>query len=265
MTVQGAGGDAAGYRIEAVDFALDILAVVASQPDLGASDIARVLGGSRQRIFRMLKTLEARGMLERGREGKTYRLGYMALVLGNAARSQIDLIRAAEPIMRSVGQQVEETIQLRVREGFETICVARWEPERDVRVHAIIGRRRPLHAGSSKIFLAFLPEAEREHYLAHHLERFTVKTLVDPAELANHLRRIRENGYAVSQGEISDDLVSVTAPVFGIDRSVLAAINIAAPAARMPASRLSECCASIVDAAIQLSRQLGYPAGPRAD
>ncbi len=49
------------YSIEAVDCAIDVMLAVAAEPDLGGSEIARRLGGSKQRIFRMLKTLEARG------------------------------------------------------------------------------------------------------------------------------------------------------------------------------------------------------------
>lgn len=252
----------ANYKIEAVDCAIDVLMAVTSEPDLSMSDIARKVGGSRQRIFRMLKTLEARGLIEKSRDGKSYRLGYLSLVVGNAAKAQMDIIRLAEPIMREAGLQVDETVQLRIREGLETICVGRWEPERDIRVHAVIGRRRPLHAGSSKIFLAYLPQDQQEQYLASDLTRFTSHTPTDPALLRARLAEIRSTGFLVSRGEISEDLVSVTAPVFAADKSVLASINISAPSVRSDAADLDNWIRIIVDASIQLSRMLGYP-GPR--
>lgn len=249
----------ANYTIEAVDCAVDVLLAVADTADLSMAEIARKVGGSRQRIFRMVKTLESRGLIEKTRDGKSFRLGYLSLVVGNAAKAQMDLIRLAEPVMRDVGQQVDETIQLRIREAWETICVGRWEPERDIRVHAMIGRRRPLHAGSSKIFLAYLPEPEREEYLTRKLRQFTPQTVVDRDALRIRLAEIRSKGYLVSRGEVSEDLISVTAPVFATDRSVLACINISAPAARCTPSELDRWVKVVVDGAIQLSRLLGYP------
>lgn len=249
----------ANYKIEAVDCAIDVLSVISLEPDLGASEIARKVGGSRQRIFRMLKTLENRGMIERSGNGKSYRLGLHSLVIGNAARNQMDLVRLSESMLREIGLQTEETIQLRIRDGWETICVARWEPERDIRVHAVIGRRRPLHAGSSKIFLAYLPELVREKYLAQNLSRFTSNTLTDADSLRIRLDEIRSRGYSVSRGEVSDDLISITAPVFAADKSVLAALNIAAPSSRVDEVKLGRCISIVVDASIKLSRALGYP------
>ncbi|WP_148203588.1 hypothetical protein [Sodalis glossinidius] len=82
------------------------------------------LGASRQHIFRMLRNLEASGMIERSRDGKTFHLGYQSLLIGNAARAQIDLVCLAETILREVGLQVDETIHLRIRDELETMCIA---------------------------------------------------------------------------------------------------------------------------------------------
>lgn len=262
MTDQG-GGDLqaqTSYRIEAVDYAIEILSVIAAEPDLPMSEIARRLGGSRQRIFRMLKTLEASGMIEKLHDGKSFRLGYRSLVIGNSARNQMDIVRLSEPMMAALGAEVQETVQLRIRDGLETVCVARWEPERDIRVHAVIGRRRPLHAGSSKMFLAFMPEDDRESYLARPLISLTDRTVVDKVLLRNRLMEIRRAGFLISEGEVSDELASIAAPVFGANRNVVAVLNIAAPVARLDRQTMLVAKDRAVAASIRLSRSLGYPA-----
>lgn len=111
------------YRIEAVDCAIDILQTIAAEPGLSMSDVARRIGGSRQRVFRMIKTLEARDLITRSQDGKSYRIGFATLLLGATARQQFDLLQIAEPIMRELGQITQETIQLRIRDGNETLCV----------------------------------------------------------------------------------------------------------------------------------------------
>ncbi|AHF75781.1 IclR family transcriptional regulator [Sodalis praecaptivus] len=248
----------ASYRIDAVDCALDVLMIVSSDPHLGLSEIARKLGASRQRIFRMLRNLEARGMIERSRDGKTFHLGYQSLLIGNAARAQIDLVCLAEPILREVGLQVAETVQLRIRDGLETMCIASWEPEREIRVNAIIGRRRPLHTGSSKIFLAFMPEEERERYLSTALAAYTANTLTDQSTLRARLADIRQQHYNVSRGEVSDDLLSISAPVFAAEQRVVATMSISAPAARVVKDNIDTWAALVVQAAGRLSQMLGY-------
>lgn len=249
------------YRIEAVDCAIDVMLVVAAETNLSAADIARKVGGSRQRIFRMIKTLEARGIIERASDGKSYRMGYSALLIGDAARSQIDLVRVAEPAMHDLCRETNETIQLRVRDGLETVCVARAEPERDVRVTAVLGRRRMMHAGSSKVFLAFMPEAEREHLLMAGLPQFTKNTITDPGHLRKRLEEIRNAGYSISRGEVTEELVSVTAPVFGPQKTIVAVLNLAAPASRASSGVIESTVPLVVETATRIGRLLGFPAG----
>lgn len=255
--------DEKNYRIDAVDCAIDVMLAVAAEADQGISEIARKVGGSRQRIFRMLKTLEARGLIERGHDGKSYRMGYSSLLIGDAARAQIDLVRVADPAMQELCRETNETIQLRIRDGVETVCVARAEPDRDVRVNAVIGRRRFMHAGSSKVFLAFMPEVEREQILATTFPRFTSNTITDAEQLRQRLVRIREAGYSISMGEVTEELVSVTAPVFGPQKKIVAVLNLAAPASRASQEMIESTIPLVINTASRIARLLGYPAGTR--
>ncbi|MCA1371158.1 IclR family transcriptional regulator [Bradyrhizobium sp. BRP14] len=246
------------YKVDAVDRAISLLQTVAGEADLGVSEIARRTGDSKARAFRLLQTLVRRGLLARSADGKGYRLGLAALMLGHAAGEQMDLIRIASPILEELGRQIGETTQLRIRDDQESLCVAKWEPKRDLRVNAVIGRRRPLHAGSSKAFLAYLDEDERESILARPLHRFTAKTVTDPQLLRAGLDKIRNTKYFVSRGEINDDLISITAPVFISPGTVVAALNIAAPAHRVPEERIAELGAMIAQAAHRISAALGF-------
>ncbi len=190
--------------------------------------------------------------------GRGYRLGFVALSLGSAARTQIDLLRIAEPLMQELGTASGETVQLRVRDGMQTLCVSKWEPERDIRVNVVVGRRRPLHAGTGKVMLAFLPQDDQETVLQQELPAFTGSTITKPDILRARLQQIRTDGYAISRGEVSDDLISIAAPIFRFDRSIAATINLTAPAERAPESRIETLLPLVLDAARRISRALGY-------
>src|SRR5262249_22316816 len=132
------------------------------------------------------------------------------------------------------------------------------EPGRDIQVNAVIGRRRPLHVGSSKVMLAYLDADEREAFLLGPLERFTRNTITDPDKLRRRCEQIRHVGLSVSQGEVNDDLVSITAPVFGADGRIAATLNLAAPANRAPEARHEEIGEMVKDAARRISQAIGF-------
>ncbi|OHV79275.1 IclR family transcriptional regulator [Rhizobium sp. LCM 4573] len=243
--------------IQSVDTAISVLMEVAKHPGNRLSDIARSLGETKPRILRMLRTLEHRGMVQKTTKGG-FRLGNAILVLGTAASTQVDLVRIASPIMEDVGQKVNETVQLRIIDNSEALCIAKFEPTRDLRVHAMIGRRRPLHAGSSKVLLAFLPPQVQKQMLPEQLSRFTARTITHPGRLAAQLQAIRKDGYCISRGEVSDQLVSAAVPVLAFDGSVVASLNIAAPAFRTQEDDLQRFVVLLKDAAQQISKGIGW-------
>lgn len=250
--------DGSAYHIEAVDFAVRVLTTIAAEADLSMAEIARRTGVSRQRILRMLRTLESSQMIVRSGEGKSYRLGYRALLIGESAHAQSDVLSRAKPIMHRLGEAVQETVQLRIRDGDETVCIARWEPPRDVRVHAVVGRRRPLHVGSGKVFLAFMPQEEQERYMGGELASFTPRTPTDPVLLRERLRELREEKFHISRGELSEDLIAVAAPIFGAGGAVVAALTVGAPAARVDDDDIAAIKEAVCSSALDLSRQMGF-------
>ncbi|WP_342364348.1 IclR family transcriptional regulator [Terrarubrum flagellatum] len=246
------------YFVEAVDRALSLLQTVSQEADLGVSEIARRSGDSKARAFRLLHTLEARGFLTRSENGVGYRLGVAALALANAAAEHFDIVRLSHPMLAELGGRTRETIQLRVRDGRESICVSKWEPGRDIQVNAVVGGRSPLHAGSGKVLLAYLDEADRESFLRGPLERLTPNTITDPEKLRRKFAEIRNTGMQVSRGEAKDDLVSITAPVFSANGRIAAALNVAAPASRAPESRCEEIGEMAKETARRISQAIGF-------
>lgn len=243
--------------IQSVDVCIDVLLDVAKNPDCTLADIARSITETKPRILRMLRTMERRGLVRKSRNG-TYRLGNTAIVLGTAASTQVDLVRVANPILEELGQKVNETTQLRIIDNGESLCIAKFEPTRDLRVHSMIGRRRPLHAGSYKVLLAYLPPQVQAQMIPDKLEKFTPKTITNRARLEVELNRIREAGHCVSRGEVSDQLVSVSVPVLAFDGSVIAAVNIAAPAFRTQGNDIQRYITLLKDAARKISAGLGW-------
>jgi hypothetical protein len=83
-----------------------------------------------------------------------------------------------------------------------------------------------LHAtGVGLVLLANAPAEVQEAVLAAPLHAYTKKTITDPVRLREALDAVRRNGYAVSDGQVTLDALSVAAPVMGRD-GVVAAVSL---------------------------------------
>ena len=73
-----------------------------------------------------------------------------------------------------------------------------------------------MHCGaSSKILMAYLPEEEWDTIIAKEgLKRCTPNTITQVKKLKDHLREIRQRGWAYSDQEVDRDVRAVAAPVF---------------------------------------------------
>lgn len=82
-------------------------------------------------------------------------------------------------------------------------------------------------SGIGKVLLAFLPDSERSAYLAGGpFVPLTDRTITDPARLGEELDRVREQGYAIDDGEIAVGLCCMAVPIHNGDGTVLAAISV---------------------------------------
>lgn len=255
------GGNGDGSKlIASVERALDVLLlfVRSESPDLGVTEIARELGLSKAVVHRLLMTLSSRRLIDADLATRRYRLGAAALTIGAAYLDRIDLTGLVTPHLRELSLGTEETATMSVRTEWYRVYVTQIVPEREVRMEVAIGRPYPLHAGSSsKAFLAFLAESERERYLAQtHLAALTDRTIVDIDTLRSDIGGIRRRGYAVSHGERQAGAASLAAPILDRAGDPVAVISVCGPAERF-GPRLETVAPHLLAATGAVSRALG--------
>jgi IclR family transcriptional regulator, KDG regulon repressor len=245
------------YTVAAVDEALGLLFLVAQYPGLGVTELAKRSGNTKARAFRLLSTLEQRGLVQHQSGQPVYQLGFQALQLGAAAQEQVDLVRLANSCLLDIGARCNENTQVRVRDGLDSVMVAGWESTQTVRVHA--GNRRSLHAGSSgKVLLAYAPEEIRQAVLSSELQQFTPNTIIHRSKLAKELLNIKARGYGTSFGEFALDAASVAAPVRDSTGNVIATLSIAGPSSRIRHDNSQLFIDLALLGAKTLSQALGY-------
>jgi IclR family transcriptional regulator, KDG regulon repressor len=247
------------YTVASVDSALRLLAIVADHPRLGLSELAERAELNTSRTFRLLTTLVAHRLVQRSGEPAIYTLGTQALVLGIAAGRQIDLAAASQAPLMRLAELFNEACQIRVRDGDESICIARVESSHIVRVHGTIGNRRPIHVGASgKLLLAYAAENEREHILTRDMRSFTKETRVDASALRQELDGIREQGYALSRGEATSGVVAIAVPVLASSTHALAALGMSIVATRFDEEKLPQILEQMRLVSQEISQLIGH-------
>ena len=114
MTAQGTPS-AGTSRIQSVDRAVDLLlALAAALPaESTAPALARACGLNRATAWRLLKTLQVRGLVALDEATGRYSIGPTAVELGNAAGPDA-LVAAAHPVLERTCAQTGETASLAV-------------------------------------------------------------------------------------------------------------------------------------------------------
>lgn len=254
------------YIVDSVDSALKLLSYVAEHPGFGVTELANGIGINKSRAYRMLCTLELHRFVVLDARSSTYALGPQAFVLGVAAQQQNALVRAAHRHMLALNQAINETVVLRVREGLESVCVARCETTHQVRAVGAVGNRRPINTGASgKVLLAFAPEAVRADFLAR------MKKLPQTGEaialtLTEELDAVARKGYAVSVGEVTAGAVAIAVPVRDMTANVIASLSVSGPEMRISRIEIPDYLERLTACSRTISAELGYsaPAGATA-
>jgi len=211
----------------------------AEHPHLSLSELSRRTGLPLATTHRLVGELTAWGALERDAQGR-YRIGLRLWEVAALAPRGLGLREIAMPFLEDLYEATHENVQLAVLDGSEVVYVERISGRSAVSVFTRVGGRWPAHTtGVGLVLLAYAPTEEQERYLAGPLAAFTEKTIVDPVRLRRELAEVRRQDYAVSDGQVTLDALSVAAPVRGPDDAVVAALSIVVRAGTMPVHALA--------------------------
>lgn len=246
---------ALAHRIPAIDRAVDVMEALATGPS-AIRDLGARLGIPRSTVYRVLNSLEARGMVVRGADA-AYRLGPQLLRLARAVPAGFDLVALARPLMDALAHGLRCSVKLSVLDDDQALVVAVAESPETYAVTTQVGRRFPLHAGAaSKVLAAFGPETLRERLFAGPLSRLTPDTITDGAALRDALRAIRAAGHAEDAGEFAPGIRARAVPVFGPEGACVAALSIPYLDGT-PAGREAEIQSALLRCASAITARLG--------
>src|SRR6266478_6588249 len=250
------------YRVQVLERSLGILELLCSNgPELSLIELSEQLQLHKSTTHRLVGVLEQHRFVEKSSSSGKYKLGLKLFELGSKAIAHLDWRERARRYLQRLAFDTGETAHLCILDDGEVLYLEKGEAPRTVRVPSIVGRRYPAHCGAAgKTLLAFQPEDEIDDLIKRRgLKAYTRNTFTTPAQLRDGLRLVREQGYAIDNEEFEEGLECIGAPIRDYSGKVVAAISIAGPTFRITEDKLPVLARSVIEAAQELSADLGYP------
>jgi DNA-binding IclR family transcriptional regulator len=239
---------------------IEILHYIAeSTQQLTITELSQALDIPKSTTHQIVQTLVELKMLEVSRS-KTFRLGIRFFELALPAFARMDLRREGQPILDELSDKTGESVFMASYDGPEIVYLDQVMGNSLMRLSVNPGSRGPIHSTAlGKAILAAMPDDKiLELTGGGSLETHTEFTIQNHEQLVADLRAARVRGYTIDDRELFPDICCVAAPVMGASEMPKAAISIVSHSSRMNASRIEKLGEMVHEAAVNLSRRMGF-------
>jgi IclR family transcriptional regulator, carbohydrate utilization repressor len=257
MTRRTPAPSSAKPAIQVLERTFHIMNVLASRSEpMALKDVAEATGLHASTAHRILNDLALGGYVDRPETG-SYKLGLKLLELGNLVRGGLSVRDAALDPMRELHRQIQQPVNLSVRQGDEIVYIERAFSERSgMQVVRAIGARAPLHLTSTgKLYLAQDDLLKMRAYAVRTgLAGNTKNSITDVDLLVRELQRARQTGIARDNEELELGVKCIAAAIRDDQGKLAAGLSISAPADRLDEAWIER----LQETAQSISRALGH-------
>ena len=250
--------------IKSLDRAMEVFEYLSEAQGKTLSALASDMDQSPATVYRILITLEGRGLVEFDAEEQVWHIGPQAFVIGARFLRRTSLLDRARPILRKLMHETGETANLGSVQNGRVLFLSQIETHETIRAFFPPGTLSPMHSsGIGKALLAHMDEDHLDRTLRDQtLESFTKHTITEIAALKADLKASRAQGFALDNEEKNIGMRCIAAPVFDMTSEAIAGISVSGPTSRVGPNQISAFSQPVIEAAEQLTRAIGgvYPA-----
>lgn len=249
-------GETPRYPIESVDNALRIMLLLGERPRLRLTDVSQYLDVASSTAHRLLMMLQYRGFVRQEASTRSYVPGPTLDGLAFGVLRRLDVRTRARPVLERLNADLNETVHLGRLEGNDVHFIDSIESGRALRVGGRLGRTMPAHCTSNgKAMLATLAETELLRiYPDEELPRLTPNSVGTRTDLVRELADIRSRGYATSQEESEEGVMSLAVALSAGPPPL--AVTASAPLSRMTTTTRKTILPQLIAAAEEIDKLL---------
>lgn len=252
-------GESTDRRVpRSVLLAFKVLEAVADDQPIGVGALSRRLDLPKSTVQRALRGLEHAGYVYQSDDLARWSLTMRAFRLGSRVQ-ELDVRKVALPEMERLLAETLDAVQLGILDGHEVVIVEKVDSPRPIRAYSERGSTLPAWStASGRVLITDFSDSDLEDLLRRSLEGRYPPGLDDADVLRRELDRVRQQGWAGNDGELSDDVAAVAAAVRDASGTAVASLCVTAPTARLRRGDHAELAKKVVAAADRISRRLGW-------
>jgi IclR family transcriptional regulator, KDG regulon repressor len=248
------------YSIEVVAKAFDILQIFidAKKEALSLTELTASAKLNKNAVFRLLFTMIEKGVLKKAPDSVKYMLSSKCIELGRAARLVNNLRKLAIPYMQELWREFDDTINLALLENGEICYLEVLESPHRFKLVAAPGDRDPVHSTAlGKAMMAHLSDEEVKRILkVRGMPRMTSTTIITYSRFEEELRKVRERGYAINEGEMVEGSRCVAVPILSAKGQPAAALSVSGTSMRITDSRIPQISQKLLQCCREISKQV---------
>ena len=246
------------YSVQSVLKAFDLLEVLASEDSVATIPLlTKRLDLSRNKVFRLLATLEDKGLIERDEPTGTFRLGIYAFEMAQHILKSASLIRLAHPIMEELARKHDEAVYMTVMNNDEVLFLDMVDSFQQIKTTAMVGKRFPFFTNAAGKAIKAMSSTDMIERLGK--RRASANGIPEENKQETELRDIRQSAEAVDFGGLGEGICAVAVAIKDYAGKVVGALTMLAPSFRMLQERLEiEIIPSMQESAEILSMKFGY-------
>lgn len=202
-------------NVQSVEKAMRILDVLlAKRSPMTLTQISETCGFPKSTTHALISTLREFDMIEQDSDGR-YALGIHLYELGCASAASWDISSLVHSYLEKLSDDTGATSFVAVLDRGQAMTFDRCVASAGLQIVSDQGSRFPLHAtAQGKVLLSGLSDREVEHYARTHvLSQYTPHTITDPDALIREIQKVREQGYAIEDGEYRIGFRAVASPI----------------------------------------------------
>lgn len=227
-----------------------------AESPMGVTAIARALELDKGNAHRILGNLIDLDYVVKDIDGGRYLATLKLWEYGSAIAARHPLKRAAQPFLRLLREQTDESAFISLLDDTEVLYLDRLDAPYPLYAQVQAGSRAPVFkTATGKALLAF--QADAEGVLRRSVQRHAPATESEVIERLAELEQIRQLGYATSRDAAFIGTSAVAAPILRRAGEPYAAVAVGGASERFSGAHLQTAIQAVRNAAIGISEALG--------
>lgn len=206
-----------------------------------------------------MQDLVDEGLLASDEASRGYKLGSAILALGGNYVTVSELHQEVAPVLNQVVLDTGESAHIVIRNNLQVLYLNKHFGPYFSNIQTQTGKLNPVHATSSgKVLLAYSSEDKIDIILNQPLITYTEYTLTNPLQIRKLLPKVKKQGYAFSNEELTIGNYSLSVPVFNMEGENVCALTLVGPTSRLTPAKKEQYIRTLIKAGKTASERLGY-------